>query len=70
MQDGLGIVFACLFLILGIALLHNPISTSAGNDTLLLLGGASLLALGLISTWVALKNWWKYRKILKEYKDE
>jgi hypothetical protein len=45
-------------------------ATPSINQGVNILAGASFLALGLVSTSVALKNWWKWRKLLKDYEDE
>lgn len=36
------------------------------KDTVELLGGASLLAIGLTSITVLLRDWWKSRRVLEE----
>jgi hypothetical protein len=68
--DTLTPLFGLLLLVAGAVLLLDGVSKSDMNETAKMLGGASLLALGLTSMAAALKGWWKWRRVLRERRDE
>jgi hypothetical protein len=57
-------------LTIGAALLNNGISKSGLSQTAQVISGAAFLSLGLISSWFTVKNWLKWRREYKEYRDE
>jgi len=59
-----------LFLITGTVLLYDGVSASDLSQTAKVIGGAIFLSLGLISSWFGVKNWWKWRTVYKEYRNE
>jgi len=67
MRDNLALLLALLFLIFGAVLTYDVVSNSGVSGTVRILGASVLLSLGLLSIWIALKNWWKWRRIEKEY---
>jgi cytochrome c biogenesis protein CcdA len=69
MRDHLGIVLALVFLTLGAALLYDGVSSSDANQSARIIGGAALLALGLTIMRTALKNWWKWKKMSRDYRN-
>jgi uncharacterized membrane protein len=70
MLDTLMPFLACLFFVIGAALLYDGVSTSDLTQTAKIIGGASFLSLGLVSLWIGVKNWWKERTDYKEYGKE
>jgi len=68
MRNNLALLFALLFLIFGAVLVYDDVANSEVSGTVRILGGSVLLSLGLISIWMALKNWWKWRRVEKEYR--
>jgi hypothetical protein len=62
--------FALTFLVIGTALLNDGISKSDLDQTATIISGAAFLSFGLISTWFAVKNWLKWRRVYKEYRGE
>jgi hypothetical protein len=51
-------------------LLYDGFSTSDLSQTAKLIGGAIFLSLGLVSLWFGVKNWWKWRTVYKESRNE
>jgi len=68
MRDTIVPLLACLFLIAGALLLYDGFSTSDLSQTAKVIGGATFLSLGLVSLWLGVKNWWKWRTIYNEYR--
>jgi len=62
----LPLFFALLLLVVGSLLLNDGISKSDISQTVKVITGAMLLSLGLISICIAVKNWWKVKRIYKE----
>jgi pilus assembly protein TadC len=69
MRDTLGIFIALVLLILGAVLLYDGVSTNDASQSAKAIGGAALLSLGLTIMRFALKNWWKWRKVSRDYRD-
>jgi membrane protease YdiL (CAAX protease family) len=69
MRDILGIFLALVFLALGAVLLYDGVSTSDVSQSARTIGGAALLTLGFTIMLIALKNWWKWKKLSKDYRD-
>jgi hypothetical protein len=69
MRDALGIFLALIFLTVGVVLLYDGVSTTDVTQTAKIIGGAALFSLGLIVLRIGLKNWWKWRKISRDYRD-
>jgi len=61
---------AFLFLITGAVLLYDGFSTSDLSQSAKVIGGAIFLSLGLVRSWFAVKNWWKWRTVYKESRNE
>ena len=59
---------AAVLLLLGVALLNDGASNSVPIQSAKLIGGAVFLSFGFMSTWVALKNWLKWRYAEKGYR--
>jgi membrane protease YdiL (CAAX protease family) len=70
MLDNLGIAIASVCLVLGGVLLNLGLTKPDAYQFLTVLGGATLLSLGLISIWLALKRKWEWRKEYKKYRGE
>jgi len=62
----LPLFFALLLLIAGSLLLNDGASKSDISQTARVITGAVFLSLGLISICIAIKNWWKVKRIYKE----
>jgi hypothetical protein len=69
-QDTIVPFFALLFLTAGALLFYDGFSTSDPNQTAKVIGGAIFLSLGLVCVWFGVKNWWKWRTVSKEYRDQ
>jgi len=70
LRDTIVPFLAFLFLIAGAVLLSNGFSTSDPSQTAKVIGGATFLSLGLVSLWFGVKNWWKWRTVYKESRNE
>ncbi len=64
MRDDLALFFGLILVIPGAALLYDGISSADANQSIRVIGGALLLALGLTVLSIVLRNWWKWKKIL------
>jgi len=69
MRDALGIFLALVFLTVGALLLYDGVSTTDLTQSARIIGGAALLSLGLAITLIVLKNWWKWKKVSRHYRD-
>ena len=69
MLDNLGIVASSLCLLLGAVLLYVGVSKADTNQILIVLGGAAVLSLGLITVWLAVKNKLEWRRNYKKYRE-
>jgi drug/metabolite transporter (DMT)-like permease len=58
----LSAALACLCVLGGATLLYRGFSIADGSQTVELVGGASLLTLGLMLFWPALKNWLEMKR--------
>ena len=61
MLDKLGLGFAAASLLLGGLLLYDAVSVSDLSQTIKILAGAVLLALGLVTASLCAKDWWQMR---------
>ncbi len=66
MFNKLALTGGLLSLLIGIALLSQEISKSDPAQTANLIGGALLVALGLVSIPLVVREWWEWRKNCKE----
>jgi hypothetical protein len=69
MRDHLGIFISLVLLVLGGVLLYDGISGVDPNQSTRIIGGAAFVSLGLINLRIVLKNWWKWRKLSRGYRD-
>jgi pilus assembly protein TadC len=69
MRDHLGIFISLVLLILGGVLVYDGIFGADPNQSTRIIGGAALVSLGLINLRIVLKNWWKWRKLSRDYRD-
>ena len=69
MLDNLAIAIASICLVLGAVLLYVGLSKPDANQILIVLGGAAVLSLGLISISLVLKNKWEWRRNYKKYRE-
>jgi cytochrome c biogenesis protein CcdA len=65
-RDALGIALGLVFLAFGVVLLYDGVTTADVTQTANIIGGAALLSFGLIVLRAVLKNWWKWRKVLRD----
>ncbi|HXM94618.1 MAG TPA: hypothetical protein VN943_08165 [Candidatus Acidoferrum sp.] len=70
MRDTLGVFFALVLFTLGAALLNDGSSQSDLSQTAKIIGGAASLSVGVMSMCSALKNWLKWKRGYKEYREE
>jgi len=61
MLNKLGLSLAFLFLLIGAFLLYGPDT----SETARLLGGATLVSLGLVTIWLVAKDWLDWRRDYK-----
>jgi hypothetical protein len=66
----LPLLLVLLFLIVGSLLLNDGASNSDASQTVRVITGAMFLSLGLISICVALRKWWKLKRIYKGTDDQ
>jgi hypothetical protein len=64
MRDDLALFFALILVVPGAALLYDGIASRDTSQSIHVIGGALLLALGLTISSMALRNWLKWRKIV------
>jgi hypothetical protein len=69
MRDHLNIVLALAFIILGSVLLYDGVSSSDASQSARIIAGAASLSLGLVVSRTALMNWWKWKKLSKDYRN-
>ncbi|PYT72857.1 MAG: hypothetical protein DMG39_08375 [Acidobacteria bacterium] len=62
MLDKLGLAFALASLLLGAVLLCDAVSVSDVSQTAKVIGGALFFALGLVTIFLLMKDWWGWRK--------
>ena len=70
MLENLGLVFSLIFNLSGVLLLYNSSVGRDANSGFPLIGGAAVLAAGLITAWISGKSklvWWR---AAKEVSDE
>ena len=68
MLDNLALAASSIFLVLGTVLLYRGISASGQSQNLTLFAGAALLALGLFTVGITLKNKWIWRQNYKKWR--
>lgn len=66
MLDKLGLSFAVVSLLIGTILLYDAVSMSDLTQTVRVIGGAALVALGLVTLSLVAKDWSKGRKYRKD----
>ena len=69
MRDDLTLFFAIILVIPGAALLYDGISSPDASQSIRVIGGALLLAMGLTIMSIVLKNWWKWKKIVARHRN-
>ncbi len=69
MRDHLATFIALILLIAGAGLLYDGVSTSDVSQSARIIGGAALLTLGLTISLFVLRNWWKWRKLSRDYRN-
>ena len=69
MRDALGMVAALVSLAVGTVLLYDGVSNNDANQSTRTIAGAALLSLGFILLRVVVRNWWKWRKFSKSYRN-
>ena len=70
MLDTIAPFLAFVFLVVGVALSYDGLSTSDLMQTAKMIGGASFISLGFVSLWFGVKKWWKSRALYKELRNE
>ena len=65
MLEGIRIIAGSLSLLIGVALIYGAIWNPGLSQTALLLGGAVLVSLGLISMWYVARNWMEFQRYRK-----
>ena len=70
MRDTVAALFGLTFVVIGGALLTGDISQTDTSQTARLVGGASFFSLGLLNLWFALKNWLKWKRDCREYRND
>lgn len=70
MRDVVVPVFGLILLVAGAMLLLDGYTAADLNQTVRLFGGAILLSLGISVSWLGVRNWWKWRIVEKEYRNE
>jgi hypothetical protein len=68
MRNNLGLFAGLILLVIGALLISDSVSNSDPNQTARVVGGATLLSLGLIVTWLMGRSWWEWRKIERKYR--
>ena len=69
MRDALGIFFGLTLLIVGAVLLYSGMSNADASQSAAIIGGATFFSLGSAVLSALLKNWWKWRKEYREYRE-
>ncbi len=65
MLDKLGLAFALASLLLGAVLLYDAVSVSDLSQTAKVIAGAVFFALGLVTISLLARNWWEWRKYVR-----
>jgi hypothetical protein len=69
MRDDLALFFALILVLPGAALLYDGIASADASQSIHVIGGALLLAMGLTIMSIVLRNWWKWKKILARHRN-
>lgn len=69
MLDNLAIGTGLIGLLAGAAFLQVGMSKPDANQSLLVLSGAALLSIGLITICLAFKSKWAWKRIYKKYRE-
>jgi hypothetical protein len=67
MLEGIRITTGSVCMLIGVALVYDAIFNPGLSQTALLLGGAVLVSLGLVSMWYVARNWMEFRRYLKNH---
>lgn len=62
-------LFGLTFLVIGVILLDSGVSEPRTTEVMPILVGATLLSFGIIILWTAVRNWWKWRKEYRRYRN-
>lgn len=65
MLDKLGLAFALASLLLGAVLLYDAVSSSDLSQTAKVIAGGVFFALGLVTISLLARDWWEWRKHVK-----
>jgi hypothetical protein len=68
MRPNFGLFCGFILLTIGALLVNEASANTAPGESLRLIAGASLLALGLIMMWLMAKGWWEWRKVVRKYR--
>jgi cytochrome c biogenesis protein CcdA len=66
MRDHVGIFFSTVFLLIGAVIVYDGVASSDAGQSARVLAGAAILALGITTMRLVLKNWWKERQLYRE----
>jgi len=69
MLDNIGFFIGLIFLIAGAVLLYSGASSADPSQSGEMIGGATLLSLGLIVMGTVLRNRWEWRKEYRRYRN-
>jgi len=70
MRETLGLLFALLFVTIGVALLSDSGTQSNAQETALMLFGASFLSIGLLSLALTVRSWMSWNRKSREYRGD
>ena len=65
MRDHVGIFFSAVFLLIGAAIVYDGVASNDAGQSARVIAGAAILALGITTMRLVLKNWWKERKLYR-----
>lgn len=65
--EGIRITTGSVCMLIGVALVYDAIFNPGLSQTALLLGGAVLVSLGLVSMWYVARDWMEFRRYLKNH---
>jgi hypothetical protein len=68
-NTSLGLFCGLLLLTLGALLVIESVANADANQSARVVGGATLLSLGFLLTWLMARSWWEWRKLERKYRD-